>query len=28
MGPHNMRLVQTKLRAFARAAGLTQTSGT
>ncbi len=24
MGPHNMRLVQTKLRAFARAAGLTQ----
>jgi len=26
MGPHNMRLVQTKLRAFARAAGLTQTS--
>ena len=25
MGPHNMRLVQTKLRAFARAAGLTQT---
>ena len=28
MGPHNMRLVQTKLRAFARAAGLTQTGGT
>jgi len=28
MGPHNMRLVQTKLRAFARAAGLTQTAGT
>jgi hypothetical protein len=28
MGPHNMRLVQTKLRAFARAAGLTQTTGT
>ena len=28
MGPHNMRLVQTKLRAFARAAGLTQPSGT
>jgi hypothetical protein len=27
MGPHNMRLVQTKLRAFARAAGLTQTAG-
>jgi len=27
MGPHNMRLVQTKLRAFARAAGLTQTGG-
>jgi hypothetical protein len=24
MGPHNMRLVQAKLRAFARAAGLTQ----
>jgi hypothetical protein len=24
MGPHNMRLVQSKLRAFARAAGLTQ----
>jgi hypothetical protein len=24
MGPHNMRLIQTKLRAFARAAGLTQ----
>ena len=24
MGPHNMRLVQTKIRAFARAAGLTQ----
>jgi hypothetical protein len=28
MGPHNMRLVQTKLRAFARAAGLTQAAGT
>lgn len=28
MGPHNMRLVQTRLRAFARAAGLTQTGGT
>jgi hypothetical protein len=28
MGPHNMRLVQTKLRAFARAAGLTQAVGT
>ena len=28
MGPHNMRLVQTKLRAFARAAGLTQAGGT
>jgi hypothetical protein len=27
MGPHNMRLVQTKLRAFARAAGLTHTAG-
>jgi hypothetical protein len=27
MGPHNMRLVQTKLRAFARAAGLTQAAG-
>ena len=27
MGPHNMRLVQTKLRAFARAAGLTQAGG-
>jgi hypothetical protein len=27
MGPHNMRLVQTKLRAFARAAGLTQNGG-
>jgi hypothetical protein len=27
MGPHNMRLVQTKLRAFARAAGLTQSGG-
>jgi hypothetical protein len=25
MGPHNMRLVQNKIRAFARAAGLTQT---
>ena len=28
MGPHNMRLVQTKLRAFARAAGLTKAAGT
>ena len=24
MGPHNMRIVQSKVRAFARAAGLTQ----
>jgi hypothetical protein len=28
MGPHNMQLVQAKLRAFAKAAGLTQQSGT
>jgi hypothetical protein len=28
MGPHNMRLVQNKLRAFARAAGLTQAATT